>query len=323
MTQSSIRVAASNLSYKRDYKPLIKFLVTTFPTLSSQLSAPFNWPWRGHQICYTVEGSGRPIVLIHGFGASIGHWRKNIPALVEGGYRVFALDLLGFGASDKPQLDYTLELWEEMVADFWAAHIQEPAIWVGNSIGGLLALMVLAHHPAIASGGVLLNCAGGLNHRPDELNPPLRFIMGTFTRLVSSSLVGPFLFNRIRQRQQLRSTLKQVYCDHNAVTDELVELIYQPSCDPGAQKVFASILTAPPGPKPCELLPDIQQPLLILWGEADPWTPISGATLYQELAHDQPQRVMFQAIADAGHCPHDERPEDVNRLILNWLEKLD
>jgi len=62
-------------------------------------------------------GTGRPLVLIHGFGA-IGHWRKNIPVLAAGGYQVFALDLLGFGGSDKPALDYTLELWEELLKDF-------------------------------------------------------------------------------------------------------------------------------------------------------------------------------------------------------------
>jgi len=49
---------------------------------------------------------------------AIGHWRKNIPVLAAGGYRVFALDLLGFG-SDKPPLDYTLELWS---TSFWTAH---------------------------------------------------------------------------------------------------------------------------------------------------------------------------------------------------------
>lgn len=297
--------------------------MTIQPITSTSLSTPRTWLWRGHQIRYTVEGTGRPLVLIHGFGASLGHWRKNIPALADNGYQVFALDLLGFGGSDKPQLDYTPELWETLLADFWAAHIHQPAVFVGNSIGGLLALMVLAHHPAIASAGVLLNCAGGLNHRPDELNPPLRLIMGAFTRLVSSAVVGPFLFNRIRQKRRLRSTLKQVYRDHSAVTDELIDLIYQPACDPGAQKVFASILTAPPGPKPSDLMPTIHQPLLILWGEADPWTPIRGATLYQQLAEHQPDRVTFKVIPEAGHCPHDERPQEVNPLILDWLATLD
>lgn len=279
-------------------------------------------------------GTGHPLVLIHGFGASIGHWRKNIPALAAAGYQVFALDLLGFGGSDKPAIDYNLDLWRDLLKDFWAAHIQTPATFVGNSIGGLLALMVLADYPDIASGGVLLNAAGGLNHRPDELNPPLRFVMSAFTQLVSSNWVGPFLFNRVRQKSRLRRTLQQVYCDRSAVTDELIDIIYKPSCDPGAQRVFASILTAPPGPRPEELLPRVQSPLLVLWGEADPWTPISASKTYQELAQksadaqnaDQNDRqnlsVQFASIPETGHCPHDERPDVVNQHIVNWLSSL-
>ncbi|MGJ3247797.1 MAG: alpha/beta fold hydrolase [Elainellaceae cyanobacterium] len=295
--------------------------MTTQQIRPSEAFQTFDWIWRGHQLRYTVVGEGQPLVLVHGFGASIGHWRKNIPVLADQGYRVFALDLLGFGHSDKPPIDYDLEIWEDLLKDFWDAHINQPAVFVGNSIGGLLTMMVLANHPAIASGGVLLNCAGGLNHRPDELNPPLRLIMGAFTRLISSSVIGPFIFNRIRQKPRLRSTLKQVYRDHSAVTDELVDLIYEPASDPDAPKVFASILTAPPGPKPSELLPRIHQPLLILWGEADPWTPITGATLYQEMAQQDPDRITFESIPDTGHCPHDERPDEVNQLILEWLKQ--
>jgi len=279
-----------------------------------------SWTWQDHTIRYTVQGQGKPVLLIHGFGASIGHWQKNIPVLAEKGYRVFAIDLLGFGGSDKPALDYTLELWQDQLAAFWQAHIHEPTIFVGNSIGGLLSLMMLADYPDLSAGGILLNCAGGLNHRPDELNLPLRLVMGGFTKLVSSPLVGEFIFNRIRQKSRIRQTLYQVYCDREAVTEELVEMLYQPSSDPGAQKVFASVLTAPAGPHPASLLPKIQQPLLVLWGENDPWTPIAGSTLYQEKAKSD-EKTEFYPIAQAGHCPHDEKPEMVNSLMLDWLTK--
>jgi pimeloyl-ACP methyl ester carboxylesterase len=74
-------------------------------TESVAIAPPFeikNWTWRGYSIRYAVKGSGQPLILIHGFGAAIGHWRQNIPALAAAGYQVFALDLLGFGGSDKP-----------------------------------------------------------------------------------------------------------------------------------------------------------------------------------------------------------------------------
>lgn len=280
-----------------------------------------SWTWQGHHIQYTVRGEGQPLLLIHGFGASIGHWRKNISVLAEGGYRVYALDLLGFGGSAKPPINYNLELWQQQIKDFWSAHINQPTIFVGNSIGGLLGMMLLANYPEIAAGGVLINCAGGLNHRPNELKLPLRVIMGGFTRLVSSPVTGKLIFNNIRRKHRIRRTLYQVYCDRTAVTDELVDLLYAPSCDPGAQRVFASVLTAPAGSSPTELLPNINLPLLVLWGEKDPWTPIKGAKIYQDLAATDSQ-VEFAAIPNAGHCPHDEKPEIVNQYILDWLERL-
>jgi pimeloyl-ACP methyl ester carboxylesterase len=280
-----------------------------------------DWTWKNHKIRYTVAGKGKPLLLIHGFGASIGHWRKNIPILAEQGYRVFALDLLGFGESAKPSLDYTLELWQEQIKDFWSVHINEPTVFIGNSIGGLISLMLMTNYPEITAGGVLINCAGGLNHRPHELNFPLRLIMGTFTKLVSSPTIGKFIFNNIRRKSQIRRTLYQVYRDRTVVTDELVEMLYAPSCHPGAQWVFASVLTAPPGSSPEELLPHLQHPLFVLWGEDDPWTPIKGAKIYQQLAANRP-KVEFQVIPSAGHCPHDEQPNTVNWLITNWLASI-
>lgn len=295
--------------------------------MTAQLSRPSNiqkqtWTWQGHTVKYAVAGNGPPLLLIHGFGASIGHWSKNIPVLSAAGYRVYALDLLGFGDSDKAEVEYSVELWRDLLRDFWAEFINVPTLFVGNSIGGLIALSVLAHSPDIASGGVLLNCAGGLNHRPDELNPPLRLIMGVFTQLVGSEWFGPFVFNRVRQKSRIRGSLKQVYSNKQAITDDLVEMIYQPTTDPKAQKVFASILTAPAGPRPEDLLPQIQVPLLVIWGEDDPWTPIKGADIYQRLAAEENTSVTFHGIPNTGHCPHDERPNVVNSLILEWLESL-
>lgn len=281
-----------------------------------------TWNWQDRRIRYTAIGEGPPLLLIHGFGASIGHWRKNIPVLAESGYRVYAMDLLGFGGSDKPPLDYSLDLWRSQIQDFWEEHVREPMVAIGNSIGGLLSLMVMAESPERVAGGVGINCAGGLNHRPDELNLPLRMVMGAFTQLVASPWIGSLLFDRIRQKNRIRKTLYQIYCDRQAVTDELVDLLYEPSCDAGAQEVFASVLSAPAGPKPEELLPQIAQPLLVLWGESDPWTPIAGSRIYQERMQQENSKTEFHAIPQAGHCPHDEHPDRVNALILDWLARL-
>ena len=81
-----------------------------------------TWIWQGFPISYQTQGtSGPAVVLVHGFGASWGHWRQNIPVLAEN-CRVYAIDLIGFGGSAKPtpgeDMDYTLENWGQQVADF-------------------------------------------------------------------------------------------------------------------------------------------------------------------------------------------------------------
>lgn len=165
---------------------------------------------------------------------------------------------------------------------------------------------------------MLINSAGGLSHRSHELNLPLRIIMAGFNKLVAHPITGKFVYNRIRQKAQIRRTLMQVYGDRQAVTDELVDLIYTPSCDPGAQKVFASILTAPPGASPEELLPQLEHRLLVIWGADDPWTPITGANIY-EAARQNGHDIKIVPIPGAGHCPHDEVPDIVNAQIIDWL----
>ncbi|MBD2187661.1 alpha/beta fold hydrolase [Pseudanabaena mucicola] len=296
-------------------------LTTENTEIRDRLLSPLQtWTWRGYKIQYSVTGTGTPLVLIHGFGASIGHWKKNIPAFAEAGYQVFAIDLLGFGGSAKPALDYSLELWEELLKDFHQEFVQIPAVFIGNSIGALLALMMTVNYPEIAIGSVLLNAAGGLNHRPEELNLPLRLVMGAFAKLVSSEVTGKFVFNQVRQKRNIRSSLRQVYRNHQAIDDALVDMLYQPSCDEGAQKVFASILTAPAGPRTEDLLTKLEKPLLVLWGDADPWTPINGAKIYQDAS--QNKNIQVIPIPNTGHCPHDDRPEIVNALVIHWLQKL-
>lgn len=294
-------------------------MVTQSPSVSVPITKQV-WIWKHHRIQYAVQGQGQPLVLIHGFGASIGHWQKNIPDLANGGYRVFALDLLGFGGSDKAAIAYSVDLWVELLRDFWQEHIQQPTVWIGNSIGALIALTIASRHPEISKGVVLINSAGGLSHRPHELNPVLRLVMGSFNRLVSNPVTGQFVFNNIRRKSQIRRTLYQVYRRREAVTDELVEMLYAPSCDPGAQQVFAAILTAPPGDSPEELLPTVDLPILVLWGANDPWTPITGAKIYEQ-ARSQGKDIHIVPIEDAGHCPHDEVPEIVNPAIINWLQE--
>jgi pimeloyl-ACP methyl ester carboxylesterase len=113
----------------------------------------------------------------------------------------------------------------------------------------------------------------------------------------------------------IRKTLSQVYLDQSAITDQLVEEIYRPSCDAGAHKVFASVFKSPQGEKIDVLLEQLTCPLLLLWGEADPWMRAKerGAKFRQYY----PQ--LTEHYLKAGHCPHDEVPEQVNAILRSWV----
>jgi len=119
-----------------------------------------------HTISYVAVGdeTDPPMLLLHGFGASSFHWRSNINALAEAGNRVYAIDLLGFGASDKPLLDYDSDIWVAQCAGFLrevgGCGATQRAVVVGNSIGGFTALALAAAHPELVRGIASLNGAG-------------------------------------------------------------------------------------------------------------------------------------------------------------------
>ena len=117
----------------------------------------------------------------------------------------------------------------------------------------------------------------------------------------------------------MRRTLNQVYIDRTNVDDELVESILAPSRDPGAFGVFRTVFDIPRGQPLDELFSELQSPLLLLWGIRDPWINAAGRRgAFQRHAPQGTQEVVLQA----GHCPHDEVPEQVNRSLLEWLAQL-
>jgi hypothetical protein len=97
-----------------------------------------QYTWRGHTINYIDAGdtnTDKPaILLIHGFGASSYHWRYNIPELSKS-HHVFAFDLLGFGLSDKPILEYEVDIWRHQILDFIHRFVLRDCVVVGNSLG--------------------------------------------------------------------------------------------------------------------------------------------------------------------------------------------
>jgi len=281
------------------------------------------WQWRAQPIYYVKAGERRadrpPLLLIHGFGASTDHWRKNVAGLSHD-FEVWAIDLVGFGRSAKPEWQYSGAVWRDQLHDFITEVIGRPAVLAGNSLGGYASLCVGAQRPESAAGVVLINSAGPFTDIQGTTKPdPLRAVMGNVVRtLFQQDWASFLLFQYVRQKSVIRKTLEKVYLDQSAVTPQLIEDIYRPSCDPGAPKVFASVFRTPQGEKVDVLLHQLTSPLLMLWGEADPW--INARERGAKFRHYHPQ--LTEYYLQAGHCPHDEVPDQVNELIRSWVLSL-
>jgi pimeloyl-ACP methyl ester carboxylesterase len=280
----------------------------------------FYWQWRDHSIYYVKAGVPHPdrppLLLVHGFGASTDHWRKNLEGL-KSEFEVWAIDLLGFGRSAKPEIEYSGALWRDQLHEFITDVIGQPAVLAGNSLGGYASLCVAAQRPESAVGLILLNCAGPFTPTENipEPNPIQKIISGVTRSVLLQPLPSFLLFQYVRQKSVIRKTLQKVYLDQSAVTEQLVEEIYRPSCDGGADRVFASVFKSPSGERNDVLLTQMQCPLLMLWGEGDPW--IQARARGAQFRQYYPQ--LTEYYLHAGHCPHDEVPDQVNDLIQQWV----
>jgi pimeloyl-ACP methyl ester carboxylesterase len=280
-----------------------------------------TWTWRGLTIAYQTQGTaGAAVVLVHGFGASFYHWRKNIPDLAQN-CRVYALDLLGFGRSQKPipgqPMDYTFETWGQQIADFCREVVGESAFLVGNSVGCIAAMQAAVENPDVARGVVLINCSLRLLHDRKRIGQPWFKRVGTpvLQKVLKNQWVGNFFFKQLAQPKTVRQILLKAYGRSEAVTDELIDLLMGAAQDQGAAAVFVAFTGYSQGPLPEDLLPNLPCPALILWGEKDPWEPIELGRAFA----NYPQVEKFIALPGVGHCPQDEAPELVNPIVQDWI----
>ena len=282
-----------------------------------------DWVWRGWQTRYTYirptqnHQNTTPLILLHGFGASIGHWRHNIEVLGEH-HTVYALDMLGFGASEKPGANYSIQFWVEQVYDFWKVFIRQPVILVGNSNGSLISLAAAAAHPDMVQGLVMMSLPDP-SLEQEAIPSFLRPVVLGIKNLVASPLLLKPLFLFIRRPGFLRRWAGLAYANPEAITDELVEILADPTQDTGSTRAFSALFKASIGtdfsPNVKKLLPTLQIPMLLIWGQKDRFIP---PALAQRFAQYN-ENLQVLSLEDVGHCPHDERPEEVNKIILDWV----
>jgi pimeloyl-ACP methyl ester carboxylesterase len=282
-----------------------------------------DWIWQGWHTRYTFIRSQQPptlppILFLHGFGASIGHWRQNLPFFAQN-HTVYALDLLGFGASEKAPIAYSVDLWVQQVRDFWQTFIGQPMILVGNSIGSLIALSAAHTYPEMVQGLTMISLPDP-SLREDLVPAWCRPISARMEQAFAADWLLKPLFYWVRRPQVVRPWIGLAYARPEAVTDELVDILTTPAGDRGAAQAFSNLLQAMVnprfGPKVSVVLPTLNIPILLIWGDQDRMVPPTFAKTFAAMN----ARIQLVELDNAGHCPHDECFQEVNQLIETWLQ---
>ena len=248
------------------------------------------------------------MVLIHGFASSTLVWSNVFLKLAEAGYRVIALDMLGYGYSAKPRNgEYTIAGQAKLLARL-LDHLGIPrAIFVGSSYGGAVAATCALDYPDRVEKLILV---GAVNN-----NRPLEFtLMRLFGAPVFGDVVSPLL---IGSRRLLRRRMKRVYDQHSWVLDEKrVDARHLPLRAAGTQRAIIRTVRGWDAERISRDAHLITQPTLLLWGENDLEIPLAdGERLHAEIPGSR-----LIVLLNCGHLPHEEYPEAFTNVVIDFCK---
>jgi pimeloyl-ACP methyl ester carboxylesterase len=236
------------------------------------------------------------MVLIHGYTASSYVWRHSVQMLADAGFYVLAIDLVGFGYSEKPRwFEYSIDAQARVVERFFDRLGIGRACLVGSSYGAAVAATVALDYPERVEKLVLVDAVCN-----DELkkHPILRLAaIPVVGEVITPFLADSYALHRWRMRGSLAA------CNVALVTDERVKSIRRPLY---AADGHHSLLATSRAWAACRIEQDahlIMQPTLIIWGENDPVIPASDG--YK--LHDAIPDARLVLIQNAGHIPQEER----------------
>jgi pimeloyl-ACP methyl ester carboxylesterase len=284
--------------------------------LENLLGGTTGWfGWRGRRIFYTHrkarERTGRPVLLLHGIHAAAWsyEWRSNADALSEG-HDVYAMDLLGFGMSDRPQVRYSARLYQRLIDDFARQTIDEPATLIASSLTAAYAAVLGARDPGQYPSLVLIEPTGLVRRNTAATTG------GDVTRLVvDAPFVGPAVFNALASRRSIRYWLERAYVDLDFVTPELVDIYHRAAHQPGARHAPAAFLSGHLNLDVRGAVRRLRQPVMLVWGEQAVETPVEDARGFLALN----PALQLTILDPAGMLPHDEQAAEFNGLVTRFL----
>lgn len=260
---------------------------------------------RGTRTHVHEAGRGRPVVMIHGSGPGVSawaNWRLTLPYLAERGFHAFAFDLVGFGYTDRtPGAQYGIDAWLAQLIGFVEDVVGGPAMLLGNSLGGALALRFGAERPDLLLRLALMGPAGV----PFTLTDSLDRVWG-YTPSV----------------ENMRDLIANHFAFDPAIaTDDLVQLRYEASIQPGLQEAYAAMFPAPRQRwvdaivTPDAAIRSIAVPTLIVHGRDDSVIPLGNAL---HLLHLIPQ-AQLHVFGQCGHWTQVEKAAAFNPLVAQFF----
>lgn len=253
---------------------------------------------------YLEAGSGPPVVLIHGSGPGVtayANWRLVIPALA-GRFRVLAPDMAGFGFSERPEkADYGVDLWTEQVVGLLDALGIQQASVVGNSFGGAIAMRLAARYPGRVAKLVLMGSMG--------IDFPITEGLDRVWGYEPSF-------------ENMRGVLDVFAHDRSLVPDELAEVRFRASTQPGFQESYAAMFPAPRQRwvdamrTPDQDIRALPHRTLVVHGREDQVIPVDNSIRLMRMIDNADLHVF----SHCGHWVQIERSADFNRLVGDFLE---
>ena len=297
------------------------------------------WSYKDLRVHFRVTGeeSNPPIVLIHGFGASSDHWRNNAEIFASEGFRVFGIDLIGFGKSEQRLQTKIKHLENQFCAHQLASFFDEivdiqkngKVILIGNSLGALTAITTLSNRPEL-----IKTIIAAPLPEPVFVNP-IKFSFPNWLLKVKSFLIKivfhlfplKTLVNLISRTKLITFALQSAYFRSILNDTPLKRIVTVPAQRVNASKALRAMCigmsnrpNSAKGPSIIEKIQNLSNrpPILLIWGKQDKLIPIF---LAKKLIKLHPW-LKLTVVNEAGHCPHDELPKDFNQIVMKWLKNL-
>jgi pimeloyl-ACP methyl ester carboxylesterase len=273
------------------------------------------FPWRHGEIFFRSAGDPEapPVLFVHGVGAGARSfmWRRNFGPLSES-FRVYAVDLLGFGYSEKPEtVPYSADLYVELLADFVTEVVTRPAHVVASSLGAAFAVRAADERPDLVESLVLVSPTGA-----DNLSARPRMRGAAFYGLLHSPVLGTSFYNAVTSERSIGDYARnELFYDKRFATPRLVEHYYAVSHLPGAQFAIAAFLSGYLNTDIREPFARLRQPVTLVWGRQDEANPIEQAGQLLSLN----PRARLEIFDRCRMMPQEEHAERFNALLRDAL----